>query len=478
MRQEAIELDEFAATRLWILDKQKRPRRLELNAAQRDYLNNRTGRDLILKARQLGFSTLIQADFLRMAVTQSVGTMTLSHEDDSTQRLRRMADLFYEKLPSPKPQRKYANASVTTYLETGSEAAIGTAGGRNAGRSFTLTHLHGSEVAFWPDAESIIAGAMQAGNPDVVLESTANGAQGHFYNLCMEALDGNSDWKLHFYPWWWDAGYRVELEPGETLNYTAEEAALASKQNLTAEQIKWRRVKKRELKGFFPQEYPEDPVSCFLLSGQGYFGDISAVGKVTPGSLSPDPAHRYYAGLDFAQTVDWLALSIVDATAGCEVELLRLQHLPWAEMRRRVIDRLIHWNVKVCQPEMNSMGSTNIEEMHKEMRAAGCKTLLSPFNTSNATKAAIMSGLHEGLHGGELAVLDDPVRLKELRAFKASQTATGLWQLSAPANEHDDTVIALALAWDAANKPQPEMVSQPEQESRWTSMGGERRWPR
>lgn len=452
-RAARLGLAEFARTRLWIQDKQKQRRQLALNAAQLDYLNNRTHRDIILKARQLGFSTLIQADFLRMAVSQSVGTMTLSHDDDSTQRLRRMADFYYENLPEPKPARKYANASVTTYPETNSEAAIGTAGSKNAGRSFTLTHLHGSEVAFWPDAESIIAGAMQAGNPAVVLESTANGAQGYFYNLCMEALDGNSQWRLHFYPWWWDAEYRIELDPGEVVEYTDEEAALVEKHGLTAEQIKWRRVKRGELKGFFLQEYPEDPVTCFLLSGLGYFGDITNVRKVTPGSRTPDPTHKYYAGLDFAQTVDWLALSIIDATAGEEVDLLRIQRLPWKEMRRQCIERLKYWGVKLCMAESNSMGSTNIEAMRDEMRVVGCRTEVRPYTTNSLNKAGAMSNLHEGMHGGLLAVLDEPVRLKELRVFKSSQTATGLWQLSAPPNEHDDTVIALALALEAINAP-------------------------
>ena len=470
-------MDSFAARNLSILDKQKQERRLVLNAAQRDYLNNRTRRDLILKARQLGFSTLIQADFIRRAVTSAVGTMTLSHEDDSTQRLRRMADFFYEHLPEPKPLRKYANASVTTYPATRSETSIGTAGGRNAGRSFTLTDLHGSEVAFWPDAETVIAGAMQAGNPAVVLESTANGAQGYFYNLCMEALDGNSDYRLHFYPWWWDVDYRIELDADEVIDYTAEEAALAVKHSLTPEQIKWRRAKQRELKHLFPQEYPEDPVTCFLLSGEGYFGDIGAVGKLQPGALEYDPAHQYYAGLDFAQTVDWLSLSIVDGTANAEVELVRLQRMSWYELRKRVIAALMKWRVQVCYAEANSMGSTNIEAMRDEMAVEGCRTRLIPFETTNSSKAGIMSALHEAMHGGELLILNDPVRLKELRVFKASQTKTGLWQLSAPANEHDDTVIALALAWKARGGAGP-MVAQPESESRWTGMGGQRKWPR
>jgi hypothetical protein len=92
------------------------------------------------------------------------------------------------------------------------------------------------------------------------------------------------------------------------------------------------------------------------------------------------------------------------------------------------------------------MGSTNIEAMRDEMEAANCKTVLMPFTTSNQTKSDIMVNLHEDMHAGALAVLDEPVRLQELRVFKSSQTKTGLWQLSAPDGEHDDTVIALGIA--------------------------------
>ena len=47
--------------------------------------------------------------------------------------------------------------------------------------------------------------------------------------------------------------------------------------SLTPEQLKWRRNKKLELKEFFKQEYPEDPLTCFLTSGNSYFGDMSNV---------------------------------------------------------------------------------------------------------------------------------------------------------------------------------------------------------
>jgi len=156
-----------------------------------------------------------------------------------------------------------------------------------------------------------MAGAMQGGNPDIILESTPNGAQGYFYGLCMEALDGDSIWKLHFYPWWWDDFYRISLSDGEQLEYSSDEAKLVEQHHLDPEQIKWRRQKQKELKGLFIQEYPEDPISCFITSGRSYFGDLTDVFTAPPNAVH-DPTHRYGAGLDFAQTEDYLSMTVFD----------------------------------------------------------------------------------------------------------------------------------------------------------------------
>jgi hypothetical protein len=213
--------ERFAQVFLRILDKEKNLVPLRWNKAQHNFHSKRTGRDLILKARQIGISTYIQGEMFRRTVTGTRTTITLAHDDNTTQMLRRMADRFYEhcKFNSIQPLRKYANAALTTYPEFDSEAIIAKAGSVEVGRGGTYTDFHGSEVSRWPDAEKLIAGAMQGGSPDVILESTPNGAQGWFYERCMEALEGDGIWKLHFYPWWWDDGYRAD----EYINLTKDE---------------------------------------------------------------------------------------------------------------------------------------------------------------------------------------------------------------------------------------------------------------
>lgn len=430
----------FAQMFLKIRDKEKRLVSLSWNKAQRDFHYNRTGRDLILKARQLGFSTYLQGEMFRREVTDTRTTITLAHDAETTQKLRRMADRFWGhcKFNNIQPARKYANATLTTYPEFDSTAVIATAGNVEVGRGDTYTDLHGSEVAFWPDAERIVAGAMQGGNPDVVLESTPNGSQGFFYERCMEALRGEGVWKLHFYPWWWDDNYRLSLDPEERIELTDEEAHLSKKHNLTLEQIKWRREKQRELKRFFIQEYPEDVNTCFLTSGNSFFGDLMA-NYNAPYDATYQEDHRYIAGLDFGQTNDYTALVVIDHTANAMVDFLHINKLEWSEQRRRIIEMCKKWNVQKLVAESNSIGSVNIEAIQHQ------GITVHPFATTNASKAEIMSDLYESLHSG-LQLMDISVMKHELQTFVSSQTASGVWRLAAEGEGHDDTVIALALA--------------------------------
>ena len=443
---EAIrEPDTFALLFLKILDKDKNLVPFKWNKAQQHFHNNRTGRDLILKARQLGFSTYVQGEMYRRSVTGTRTTMTMAHDSETTQKLRRMADRFWEncKFGSVQPSRKYSNSSLATYPEFDSTSIIATAGNQEAGRGDTYTDFHASEVAFWKDAEKIMAGAMQGGTPDVVQESTPNGAQGYFYTLCMEALDKNSGWTMHFYPWWWDDDYRIALDEGETIDYTGDEREVVRLYNLAPEQIKWRRMKQRELKGLFIQEYPEDPISCFITSGNSYFGDLSGIFTAQPGEYQE--GHKYGGGLDFGQNNDFTAMSVMDFTTKQEVDQLHINKLSWAEMRSRIGSMYHKWNLPHLVAEKNSIGQVNIEALQSD------GLTMIPFETTNASKAEIMSNLHEGIHEQGWKLLDEPVAKHEFKTFVATQTSTGLWRLAAEGEGHDDTVISKALAYEAGN---------------------------
>ncbi len=417
---------------------------LQLKRAQRELIQNLTGRDLVLKARHVGISTAVQALHFHEQMKGNARTNTLCHDDELTSVLRQMADLFYSELPeSVKPERKYANAKLTTYSRKNSEGSIATVGGtagKRKGRGGSKTRIHGSEVALWPDAEAVMAAAMQAGNPAIILEGTANGMAGWFYEQCMEALDGDSIWTLHFFPWWYDDDYCVPLEFGEALTYSPDEQALINEQGLTPEQITWRRMKMRELPHTFKQEYPEDPYSCFLASGNSYFGDVSHA-MIAPQMITPNPNDTYVGGLDFGQTVDYTVLIILNRATYQMVDMLHINKLSWGEQRRQITVMAQKWNNAPVWAEGNSIGRPNIEELW------GAGLSVHEFQTTAKSKPPLIQGLHHALHEGGLTIWDHSALKHELRAFVSKQLPSGAWQYAAQDGAHDDTVIALALAW-------------------------------
>lgn len=526
------DITQFAPTFLYIIDKDQNRRKLKLNPVQLAFHQKRSNRDLVLKPRQKGVSTYVLADYFRMATTQTVNTATLLQDDDATQTFRYRFDIFYDGIKElickqygidsnevsnkeldalPIPKRKYSNSTISSFPEYDSRCYIATVGSvtsgkRGKGRGGTYSHVHASEIAFWSDAQKIVSGLMQGGNPQLILESTPNGAQGYFYDLCMEVLDQvpdwelklkenrtylqGLDWRLHFFSWFYDNEYQIPLEPGETLEYSSnsvhsfmselELIEYAKKMNyaITPEQIKWRRSKIRELKHEFIQEYPEDIISCFLLSGIGYFGDVRHCMMNDDEIPVYNSDDRYYGGLDFGQSNDFTVLSIIDKNTKQQVDVLRINQMSWGEMRNRVKQLCAKWNVKMLLAEKNSIGSVNIEELKKEFanenktfraellekypemsqefhdkyKDGKIPTKIMEFTTTNLSKSEIMSDLHEGLHEYGLKLLPNKIQQKELQAFTRKYTSAGTPIMEAPESEHDDTVIALALSWHCAIK--------------------------
>ena len=467
----------FAETFLRILDKDGKLIRFRHNSIQERYLRNRTKRNIILKPRQIGFSTAILGEHFRLSTTRTTMITTITDADKNTQRFRRRVDRFYDNLPEDfRPNRKYSNASVSTYPDTDSEWEITTAGSKNTGRSGTNTHIHGSEVAFWVDPAAIMRGLMQAGNPAIELESTANGAVGYFYDLSMETLDGATDlrrgyidgkngWRLHFFRWWEHPEYIAPVPIGfapdqdDTVSawgYTSEDELMA-RHGVTPAQIMWRRGKITELKQDFIQEYPEDPITCFVTSGNAYFGDLRGAFTVAPDSRQPVSGHEYYGGLDFGQEQDYTVCAIYDKTANEMVAMYRQRQASWTEMREESVKLMKAWAVRGCLAEKNSMGSTNAEELRKEI---GNGFRLTEFQTTNESKTDIMVALRNNVHENGMKLLNDPVLKHEMNSFVRTRLPGGGWRLAARTSGdgqrgsaevgHDDTVIALALALQAA----------------------------
>ena len=240
-------------------------------------------RALILKARQPGVSTYVGARFY-WQVTHGRGlrAFILTHRDQATANLFAMAKRFHDLCPPPvKPLTKASNAKELTFGLLDSGYQVGTAKASGVGRSDTIQFFHGSEVAHWPNAEEHAAGALQAvpksDGTEIILESTANGVGGLFYNLWQSAVRGEGDYQAIFIPWFLHEGYRSTAPrgwkpPPAFRDYSA-------LHRLSRAQVHWAWAKNGELAAAageaddtptwrFKQEYPATAQEAFQVSGQ------------------------------------------------------------------------------------------------------------------------------------------------------------------------------------------------------------------
>ena len=239
-------------------------------------------RVIILKARQIGFSTVCQALLsIRVYRKPHRRAICIADERDKGEGLFRMASFFREALPWKPAFKRTASDRIET--EAGSLYSVLTAGNISAPRSITAHEAHASEYGFWLNAEEVYDGLSNAmsDDPDTlfIIESTANGMGNHFYEMWTDAEEGRNDWIPVFMPWWKHSAYTRILDADVARkieeNLSNEELELRRRCELTTGQIAWRRWairnKCRGSELTFHQEYPSWPEEAFLFSGTPVF---------------------------------------------------------------------------------------------------------------------------------------------------------------------------------------------------------------
>lgn len=280
----------YIEEKLFIRTKEKTVVNLVFNPIQALYWMEKTKRDIILKPRQLGFSTLTIARFFECVINEeNVTAVIIAHDSDSTLKMFQAVQLMYERLPESKKEQlnngknkpKYGSKKEFFFQGNNSRIYVGTAGSDKFGRSQTINYLLCSEVAFWPNPEELMTGLLQAVPYDgeIVIESTANGVGNYYHQTYEDAKKGANNWTAHFYAWFQHPEYKLTLADGEVIELDSEEKELAEKYSLTLEQIKWRRWKIAEMpqtpdrskEDMFKQEYPANDLEAFLMTGTPVF---------------------------------------------------------------------------------------------------------------------------------------------------------------------------------------------------------------
>lgn len=263
------------------------------NEEQEQFYLGKHGRDIILKARQLGFTTMkMIMDLDECLFTENFSAGCIAHNLEDAKDIFRnkikyayqnitqeqkqvIAELGYE-LPAP------VNDKDNSYVfNNGSSIKVSV-----SYRGGTLQSLHVSEFGKicrkYPDkAKEIVTGAFEAvavGNV-ITIESTAEGREGYFYDYCHDAEKLQKlnkaltalDFKFHFFPWWMRKEYRIDGEYPSTLNQYFDELKAKYKIDLDEQQKAWYSAKKRVLGDDIKREYPSTPKEAFEVSIQGAY---------------------------------------------------------------------------------------------------------------------------------------------------------------------------------------------------------------
>jgi hypothetical protein len=202
----------------------------------------------------------------------------------------------------------------------------------------------------------------------------------------------------------------------------------------------------------FQQEYLAEFLS---IEGSGVFRGVQACSFLEP--QGPQRGHTYVMGVDWGRSNDFTVISVMDATTCEQVAIDRFTQVDW-ELQS---ERLHRW-ANVYQPrgivaEVNAMGNPVVERLASGYARLGMDSRralpMIPWNATNASKASAINALALAIEDGSISLLDDAVQQAELVAYESSKTPLGLVRYGAPSGGHDDTVIALALAWLGAQVP-------------------------
>lgn len=505
---EALSLKKYIENFLKIQTKDGRLVKLKPNEPQRrlykvfqDHFNeNKPCKIIILKARQMGFSTMTEAIISAVTMTSPhVNSLIVAHDRESTNGIYSMARRYYDNLPPEwKPMTRYNNAKLLDFSNPANDKKsrsenpglesvirVATAGHAAIGRGSTFQYMHLSELAFWPEDDGktvqdqllgLLQTLPQQGRSLLVIESTANGYN-YFKSLWDQASNGESDLIPLFFPWYEMEEYKL---PWKNETFTADELIEQGKYGLSNEQLMWRRYAINTLCGGdvnkFRQEYPGCPEEAFILTGTPFFNAekvnrrlLTLNPPVAKGMFTEDghwyddeqgyielwedpiPDHVYGIGCDTAgEGSDFFVAYVGDKTAGGKCV---------AKYRAKTDERLfveqifalgIHYNYAMiaietnfstyCVQRLEDMGYVNIyvrEQVDTYTRHVQKKF---GFRTTPITRPLILDTLKEIVNDHN-ELIEDATFYKECLSFAKNDKG----KPEATSGAHDDCVMAMAI---------------------------------
>lgn len=477
------------------------------NEIMRQEKLGRPVRIIILKARQLGFSTYVAAYFYyKTIMNRNAMSYVVAHKNEASTNIFNKMKMFYElSHPLLQPMRKNSNAKELIFDNPdenrfarsacpgqNSTLKIESAFNKDAGRSDTIRFLHVSELAFWNHASETMLSLSQAvpNQPGtaIIIESTANGIGGTYYDMWKKAVAGENGYTPLFFPWHEFPEYS---QTPESFTATEEEEELAKIYGLTDGQLAWRRWCMASNCGgdldLFHQEYPMTPEEAFIASGRPVFNvaaldrvmqlvkpplRVGRVMEVPSGNENrvafqsmykgflrvyhePEEGRQYVVGIDVAlgkATSDYSCMQVLDKETKEQVAVWH-GHIDPDELGAEASFLGRWYNNALLVPEVNSVGIATLNALRRlhyprifrrtTVGKTEDKTTTDyGFNTNRQTKPLIINRLAK-LIREKAEQIHDRDTISECLTYVIEDDGV---KTNAQEGCYDDRVMALALA--------------------------------
>jgi hypothetical protein len=465
---------------------------MPLNNAQRDYLSKRGTRNYILKARQLGFSTLGLIDLLDETIyNKNVNSAVICHEKQKVIKLFEIIKRAYEHLPDDsrlKPRVSIENRNELYFPDIGSKIYV-----TMDTRGETVHNLHVSELAFISNSEQRLAATLESvpKGGRITYETTANGMANYAFT---EWNDPHSEYHKFFYNWLWDDDYRLSTDKTReqledeyralAIEYELIEDA-PDRYGLDDEQLAFYISKVRRHRKLVLQEYPFNDTEAFIASGLGVFA-ASDLGKHEPIEATerkwtdcliwekPLQGFKYVVGVDSSEGLgqDNAVIQVLNASTGFQAAEFASPNVPPDQLASYVLSIAKWYNNALIVPEINSSGISLVDHLKTkyvniykrevfDKRAKETREVLG-WRTTATTKPILVHDLEEAVREEDIQI-NSKETLAEMQTFVRT-TESGLQGYGAEGTNKDDRVIALGLAlqgikWQPRMK-KPESVAQ------------------
>lgn len=490
-----------------------------LNDQQQYFIDNAGKYNLILKPRQLGFTTASLAYCLWMAITNpNTNYLIVSYKGDSAKDLFAKLKRMNQHLPRDKynifPPTVRDNRDELV-LSNGSTIRSTTTGNKDLGRGMNLMYVLLSEAAFYGDLDEVLLSlepALQKSEKSkIVLESTANGFN-HFQQLYDRATKGLSKYKAFFFPFYssaYEKQFAFDIKEAVNWYRSTNRGQRLSAKDLSAEQkqlhdagcslnmLMWRDyILQDKDKNQFYQEYPATDIQAFINTGRSIFDQTRIADAVNyllppiskeevlkhenfPDILKqyagkgleiyhlPKPKQRMFAGVDVASGSgnDYSTVSVFGADGQQYASFYR-NDIPVYKFAEIVREIGLFFNYAFLVIERNGFGTSLLERLRegespylnlfKHRHFDKGKTRLQLGWSSNAvTKNKAVTDAKE-MFECQLVQINCKETLKQMQTFVDKDGKAE----NKSRTQHDDLVISLMLAIQGikANKYYVEVV--------------------